>query len=66
MPYWGVFGNNIEKLLSYLKAYLISKFGAKIKILNLGPKMLDLGVFGLEFEKITDIIKISVLKFALL
>ena len=66
MPYWGIFGSNIEKLLSYLKAYLISKFGAKIKILNLGPKMLDLSVFGLEFEKIIDIIEICILKFALL
>ena len=36
---------------------LVAKFGAKIKILNMGLKMLDLGSFGLKFEN--NIIKLN-------
>ena len=37
----------------------------KQKCLNLGPKMLDLGIFGLEFWKIIVIFEFSILKFVI-
>ena len=42
------------------------KVWCKIEILNLGPKMPNLCVFGLEFENIIVMFQISVLEFVLL
>ena len=54
MPYLGIFGLKFEKNIDIIE---ISVFGfvllqslvQKQKSLNLRPKMLDLGIFGLEF-----------------
>ena len=57
MPYLTIFGLELKKkkLLSYLNQHpqicLFAKFHKKNqKCLNLGPKMPDLCIFGLEFE----------------
>ena len=49
-----------------LQICLIAKFGPKKKSLNLGPKMLNLCILGLEFENIIAMFQVSVLKFVLL
>ena len=64
MPYLGIFdrkcliwiflGKNFKKTIvvfeiSTLKFAYLQNFPKKQKCLNLGPKMLDLGIFGLEF-----------------
>ena len=63
MPNLGVLGSNFEKLFSYLKLapsnLSYCKVWGKIKSINLGPKVPDLGTFGLEFE---NNIEISVLE----
>ena len=52
MPYLGVLGNNFKSSWyvsnQHLQICIIAKFGTNIKILKFG--MLDLGIFGLEFE----------------
>ena len=70
MPYSGIFVKEFEKkkLFALLKSapsnLPISKTSRKKKkYLNLGPKMLDLGIFGLEFEKYIVILEISTLQF---
>ena len=50
------------KISTFKLAYLQS-FTKKQKCLNLGPKMPDLCVFGLEFENNIVIFEISPLKF---
>ena len=60
MPYLGVLGSNFKRILSYLKS-APSKFFAKKKFLKFGPKMSDLGIFGLEFENNIVIFEISAL-----
>ena len=42
---------------------LAAKLAAKIKSLNLRPKVPDLGILGLEVDKNTDIFEISTLEF---
>ena len=49
-----------------LRVCLISKFGAKIKILNLGLKTSYFGIFGLEFENNIIVFEINELDFAYL
>ena len=49
-----------------LRVCLISKFGAKIKILNLGLKTPYFAIFGLEFENNIIIFDINALDFAYL
>ena len=58
MPYLGILGNNLEKSLSYLKPVLSNLpywkvWCKKKKSFNLGPKMLDLHILGLEYLKST-------------
>ena len=43
---------------------LLQSLVQKYKSLNLGPKMPDLGIFGLEFENDIAIFEISMLEFA--
>ena len=55
MSYLGIFRLEFEKHIvifeiSVLEFVLLQKFGAKLKILNLGPKIRGFGTFGLEFE----------------
>ena len=53
--------------MSYFKSALLNlsytKFGAKMKVLKLGPKRPHLGNFGLELENTIVIIEISALEF---
>ena len=66
---FGCFRCYFEKLLSYLKSArsisLIAKFGAKKKkkSFNLGQKMPDLSILGLEFEHIILIFQIGTFEF---
>ena len=46
-----------------LEIALLQNFAKKQKCLNLGPKMPDLGIFGLEFENNIAIFEITTLKF---
>ena len=79
MPYLGIFdqkcviwfflGENFKKTIfifeiSTLKFVYLQNFPRKQKCLNLGQKMPDLGVFGLEFENNFDTFEISTLEFA--
>ena len=71
MPYLSVLGRHFEKPLSYLKLAPSNLPYCKIwckktKFLNLGPKMLDFHILGLELKNIIVIFKTSVLQFALL
>ena len=55
-------------LLSYLESasfVLLQSLVQKLQSLNLGLKVSDLGIFGLEFEKILAIFEISFLEFVL-
>ena len=68
-PYVGVLGSNFEKQLSYLPVAPSNLPYCKIwcknfKSLNFGPKILHLGIFGLEFENVV-ILEISNLEFAI-
>ena len=56
---WKYYYNNWNQCS---RIFLIEKFGAKIKSLNLGPKMLYLGVFELDFENDVAIFEINELK----
>ena len=49
--------------ISILKFAYLQNFTKKQKCLNLGPKTLDLGNFGLEFENYIVIFEIRTLKF---
>ena len=54
MSYLDIFGQEFEKTIvvfesSTLKFAYLQNFPKKQKCLNLGPKMPDLGIFGLEF-----------------
>ena len=52
MPYLSIFGLQFEKNWSqHPQMSLIAKLVKKQKYLNLGSKMCDSGIFGLEFEK---------------
>ena len=52
MSYLSIFGLQFEKNWSqHLQMSLIAKLVKKQKYLNLGSKMCDSGIFGLEFEK---------------
>ena len=46
-----------------IRIRVIGKFGVKIKSLNLGPKIPDFGILGLEFEKNIAIFETSALEF---
>ena len=70
MSYLGVLNNNFGKPSSYLKSAppnlpYCKVWCNKYKSLNLGLKMLDLRILGLEFENIIVIFEVSVLKFVL-
>ena len=54
MSYLDIFGQEFEKTIvvfeiSTFKFAYLQNFPKKQKCLNLGPKMPDLGIFGLEF-----------------
>ena len=52
MPYLSIFGLQFEKnWRQHPQMSLIAKLVKKQKYLNLGSKMCDSGIFGLEFEK---------------
>ena len=66
MPYLGIFG--LEFLKSCLRSAASNSSTLKIlrqkqKCLNLGPKMLYMGIFGQEFQKTSVIFEISDLNF---
>ena len=66
MPYLGIFG--LEVLKSCLRSAAANLSTLKIlrqkqKCLNLGPKMLYIGIFGQEFQKTIVIFEISNLDF---
>ena len=68
MPYSGILGYNFEKIELYLKSVPSNLSYCKVwcktkKSLNLGPKILYLYIFGLEFENNIVIFEISALKF---
>ena len=78
MPFLGIFhqecliwvflGKNFKKTIvrfeiSTLKFVYLQNFTKKQKCLNLGPKMPDLCIFGLEFENNIVIFEISTLEF---
>ena len=68
MPYSGILGCNFEKTELYLKSVPSNLSYCKVwcknkKTLNLGPKILYLYIFGLEFENNILIFEISALKF---
>ena len=50
--------------ISTLKFVYLQDFMETRKYLNLGPKIPDLGIFGLEFSKTIVIFEISTFKFA--
>ena len=50
MSYLGIFRLEFEKHIVIFEISVLAKFGAKLKILNLGPKIRGFGTFGLEFE----------------
>ena len=62
---FGYFGTrDLKKLLSNLKsAHYFQNFTKKQKCLNLGPKMPDLFIFGLELENNIVIFEISTFEF---
>ena len=65
---WSFFVKNCGRTIaiieiSTLKFFYLENFTKKQKCLNLGPKMPDLGIFGLEFENNFAIFEISQLKF---
>ena len=69
MPYLVFLHWNLKKLLSYLKLAPQNLPNCKIsrkkqKCLNLGPKVFNSGIFGLELEKNIVIFEISILGFA--
>ena len=54
MPYFVIFGPELRKTIvifeiSMLKFVYLQNFTKKQKCLNLGAKMPDLGIFGLDF-----------------
>ena len=56
MLYLGIFGLESEKAIVIFEIKrpqicLTAKFGAKKNFLNMGPKMLNLRILGLEFEQ---------------
>ena len=66
MLYWSVLGSNFEKPLSHLRSApsnlpCCNVLCKKWKFLNLGLKMSDFRILGLEFENIIVIFEISVL-----
>ena len=68
MPYLGVLGCNFENPLSYLKSApsnlpYCKDWCKKLKSFNLGPKMSDLRILGVEFEHIIFIFEIGTLEF---
>ena len=65
---WIFLGKNFKKTIviveiNTLKFVYLQNFTKKQKCLNLGPKMLDLGIFGLEIENSFVIFNISTLDF---
>ena len=70
MPYLGFLGSNFERPLSCLKSAPSNLPCCKVsckrsKFLNLGPKMPDFCILGLEFENIIVKFEINVLEFVL-
>ena len=65
---WVFLGKNFKKPIvifeiSTLKFVYLQNFKEEQKCLNLGPKMPDLGIFGLEFESNIFIFGISTVEF---
>ena len=68
---WVFLGKDLKKTIvrfeiSTLKFVYLQNFTKKEKCLNLGPKMSDLCIFGLEFQSNSVIFEISTLKFVYL
>ena len=68
MPKFGTKNALFGSKRSYLKSTplefaLLQNFATKQKCLNLGPKMSELGIFGLEFENNSVIFEIRTIKF---
>ena len=78
VPYLGIFeqkcfiflflGNKFKKTIvrfeiNTLRVVYLQNFTKRQKWLNLGPKMPDLSIFGMEFENIIVIFEINALKF---
>ena len=68
---WVFLGKDLKKTIvrfeiSTLKFVYLQNFTKKEKCLNLGPKMSDLCIFGLEFQSNIVIFEISTLKFVYL
>ena len=68
---WVFLGKDLKKTIvrfeiSTLKFVYLQNFTKKEKCLNLGPKMSDLCIFGLEFQSNIVTFEISTLKFVYL
>ena len=68
---WVFLGKDLKKTIvrfeiSTLKFVYLQNFTKREKCLNLGPKMSDLCIFGLEFQSNIVIFEISTLKFVYL
>ena len=68
MSYLGVLGSNFEKPQSYLKSAAFywpycKGWCKKQNLFNLGPKIPDVRILGLEFEHIIIIFEIGTLEF---
>ena len=68
MPYLDIFGLEISKTIvifeiTTLELVYLQNFLKKEKFLNLGPKVLDLGIFCLKFEDNIVIFEIGTLEF---
>ena len=70
MCYLYVFGSNFENTFSHLQSASLNLSYCKVwckkqKSLNLGPKVPDFRILGLEFENIIAIFEASILEFVL-
>ena len=68
MPYLGIIRLEFEKNIirfeiSGLEFVLLQSLVQTLSSFNLTPKMLDIGIFGMEFENKTVIFEICPLKF---
>ena len=71
MPYLGVLGSTLEKLLSYVMSTVSILSNCKVlcknkNSLNLASKIPDLGIFRLEFDNTCLILEVGTLIFVLL
>ena len=67
IPYLGIFENFKNTIVIFeiniLKFFYFQNLTKQQKGLNLEPKSLDLGIFGLEFENNIAVIEINTLRF---